>query len=70
MLCVLVYIIKCNSLHEIFGKTIGWSTRQFVGAGLQISKKDSDLIWKTLNQNTNPSPNKEISFIDNLAQWL
>ena len=31
---------------------------------------DSDLICETLNQNTNPSPNKEISFIDNLAQRL
>ena len=31
---------------------------------------DFDLICKTLNQNTKPSPNKEISFIENLTQWL
>ena len=31
---------------------------------------DFDSICKTLNQNTKPSPNKEISLIDNLARWL
>ena len=41
----MIDIIKCNSWHEIFGKTpepaTGWGTRRYKGAGLQISKKDS-----------------------------
>ena len=35
-----------------------------------LSIHDFDSICKTLNQNTKPSPTKEISLVDNLAQWL